>query len=100
MGHVKDRSYSILKQVVKALKPKILQGVKYVSENFVVEIIFRNFIKIIFGHGFSPVPLLHIFRTPFYKKTSGRLLLDGQVSKSKTMNVLNIWIFNDVKFIN
>ena len=28
-----------------------------------------------FPHGFSPVNLLHIFRTPFPKNTSGRLLL-------------------------
>ena len=68
---------------MKASKPEILQGAKYVSENFVEEIIFRNFIKIIFGHGCSPVTLLHIFRTPFYKKASGGLFLDGQVSKSK-----------------
>ena len=34
-----------------------------------------NFIKIALRHGCSPVYLLHIFRTPFLKKTSGRLLL-------------------------
>ena len=28
-------------------------------------------------HGCSPVNLLHIFRTPFYKNTSGLLLLEG-----------------------
>ena len=34
-----------------------------------------NFIEITLQHGCSPVTLLHIFRTPFHKKTSGRLLL-------------------------
>ena len=32
-------------------------------------------IKIALRHGCSPVNLLHIFRTPFPKNTSGRLLL-------------------------
>ena len=36
-----------------------------------------NFIEITLRHGCSPVNLLHIFRTPFTKNTSGRLLLDG-----------------------
>ena len=34
-----------------------------------------NKVEIILQHGFSPVNLLHYFRTPFYKNTSGRLLL-------------------------
>ena len=34
-----------------------------------------NFIEITLRHGCSPVNLLHIFRTPFPKNTSGRLLL-------------------------
>ena len=33
-----------------------------------------NFIEITLRHGCSPVNLLHIFRTPFTKNTSGRLL--------------------------
>ena len=35
-----------------------------------------NFIEISFHHGCSAVNLLHIFRTPFLKNTSGGLLLD------------------------
>ena len=35
-----------------------------------------NFIEITPRHGCSPINLLHIFRTPFLKNTSGRLLLD------------------------
>ena len=34
-----------------------------------------NFIEITLWHRCSPVNLLHIFRTPFTKNTSGRLLL-------------------------
>ena len=34
-----------------------------------------NFIEITLRYGCSPVNLLHIFRTPFYKNTSGWLLL-------------------------
>ena len=35
----------------------------------------NNFIEITLQHGCSPVNLLHIFRTPFVKNTSGLLLL-------------------------
>ena len=38
----------------------------------------KNFIEITLQHGCSPVNLLHIFRTPFPKNTSGRLLLNGK----------------------
>ena len=43
----------------------------------------RNFSEIALRHGCSPVNVLHIFRTPFPKNTSGRLLLlfVGQVSR-------------------
>ena len=34
-----------------------------------------SFIEVALPHGCSPVNLLHIFRTPFSKNTSGRLLL-------------------------
>ena len=34
-----------------------------------------NFINITFGHGCSPVNLLHVFRTSFFKNISGWLLL-------------------------
>ena len=37
-----------------------------------------NFIKIVLRHGCSPVNLLHIFRTPFVKKTFEGLLLENE----------------------
>ena len=45
-----------------------------------------NFTEIAHWHGYSPLNLLHIFRTPFLKNTSGRLLLfihtaDGFISR-------------------
>ena len=36
-----------------------------------------NFIEITLRHGWSPINLLHIFRTPFTKITSGWLLLEN-----------------------
>ena len=36
-----------------------------------------NFIEITLWYGCSPVNLLHIFRTPFYKNTYGGLLLNS-----------------------
>ena len=35
-----------------------------------------NFIEITLRHGCSPVNLLHFFRTPFSKNSSGRVLLE------------------------
>ena len=40
-----------------------------------------TFIGIIFRHGCSPVNLLYIFRTPFTKITSRRLLLSNVIAK-------------------
>ena len=39
------------------------------------KVLLCNFIEITLWHGCSPVNLLRIFRTPFYKNTSGWLLL-------------------------
>ena len=43
-----------------------------------------NFIEIIVWHGCSSVNLVHPFRTPFYKNTSGGLLLRIMVSWYKS----------------
>ena len=39
-----------------------------------------NFIEIALRHGCSPVDLLHIFRTPFPRNSSGWLLLESSLS--------------------
>ena len=49
----------------------------------------NNFIEITFRYGFSPVNLLHIFRTPFYKNTSDGLLLCITLEITKTY----VWLF-------
>ena len=43
-----------------------------------------NFIEITFRHGCTPVNLLHAFRAPFSKNTSGRLLLNSNKTYSKS----------------
>ena len=47
-----------------------------------------NFIEIALRHGCSPVTLLHNFRTPFPKSTSGWLLLKQEPSKKHFKNQL------------
>ena len=42
-----------------------------------------NFTEIALWHGYSPANLLHIFRTPFPKNTSGRLLLNQLTKHEK-----------------
>ena len=54
-----------------------------------------NFIEIALRHGCSPVNLLHIFRIPFLKNTSGRLLLKKQTWKSEygTCRKNKLWYY-------
>ena len=60
---------------------------------------FSNFIDVTFGHGCSPVNLLHIFRAPFYNNNSGGLLLEeGKLipqfsqNENKTLNIEKTYI--------
>ena len=46
---------------------------EYSSRSVISTKLVCNFIEITFRHGCSPVNLLHIFRTPFIKNTSGWL---------------------------
>ena len=70
----------------KSSHPEVFlgKGVLEICSKFTGELLCRNvilrkllcnFIKITLWHGWSPVYLLYIFRTPFTKKTSRRLLL-------------------------
>ena len=55
---------------------------KFVGKNQCQDVIliklFCNFIEILLRHGCPLVNLLHIFKTPFAKSTSGRLLLTAR----------------------
>ena len=51
------------------------KGVLKKCSTFTDEHSCHNFIEITLEHGCSPVNLLHIFRIPSLKNTSGRLLL-------------------------
>ena len=48
-----------------------------------------NFIEITLRHGFSPVNLLHIFRTPFSKNTSGGCFLKLAIRYKKIVYAVN-----------
>ena len=54
-----------------------------------------NFIEIAFRHGFSPINLLHIFRTPFLKNTSGGLLLNRTENFKKQRSTQKIHVITD-----
>ena len=53
-----------------------------------------NFIQITLRHGCSPVNLLHIFRTPFLKNTSGWLLLVFVRYSNRTVESIKVggWV--------
>ena len=52
-----------------------------------------NFIEITLRHGCSPVNLLHIFRAPFPKNTSGWLLLKLALDQCKSSSecAFQVW---------
>ena len=55
-----------------------------------------NFIEIALRHGCSPVNLLHIFRPPFSKNTSGRLLLIVRYLFDSHYCTLELWMHNNI----
>ena len=59
--------------------------------------LFCNFIEIALRHGCSPINLLHIFRTPFLKSTSGRLLL---YKVSSFLNIATIHLGDIAMFLS
>ena len=65
-----------LKDLEAALQRCSLEDVVKICSKFTEEHPCQShFIQIALWHGCSPVNLLHIFRTPFPKNTSGGLLL-------------------------
>ena len=63
-----------LKTKSRSSRPEVFlrKGVVRIYSKFTGEC---NFIEITLRHGCSPVDLLHVFRIPFLKSTSGRHLL-------------------------
>ena len=57
-----------------------------------------NFIEIALRHGCSPVNLQHIFRTPFTKDISGRLLLIFATIEPLRFS-FTLWIYTNIKNI-
>ena len=70
----KQPSKRVLKKMCSENMQQIYRGTPLLK--YVMSIKLQsNFIKITLQHGYSPVNLLHIFRTHFLKNTSGGLLL-------------------------
>ena len=61
----------------------------------VISIKLLNFIETTLRYKCSPIYLLHIFRTPFPKNTSGGLLLNVQNEISEILKMFQ----NNIKFI-
>ena len=58
-----------------------------------------NFLEITLRHGCSPANLLHIFRTPFPRNTSGCLLLDIENEMREIIAENKLWYTNVVLLI-
>ena len=66
------------------------KGALKICGKFAVEQLLCNFIEITLRHVCSPVNLLHIFRTPFPKNTSGELLLGNSNKISNSEESLSL----------
>ena len=67
-----------------------VRGPEFRVSGPIFPICLRNFIEIVLRYGCSPVNLLHIFRIPFLKNTSERLLLKVEEWSSKS-RCYKIW---------
>ena len=92
------------KGMIKSSRPEVLlrKGVLKTCSKFTGEHPCRsvisikllcNFVKIPLRHRCSPVTLLHIFRTPFSKNTSGWMLLYLCVNLFKNSTCCMIWSY-------
>ena len=65
-------------------------------QNMISTKIQNNFIEITLQHGCSPVNLLHIFRTPFPKNTSGGMLLKQEnLRRLRSLYKWNCFLINE-----
>ena len=76
---------------LSAISTKLLSNLFFLIFIFLILLLW-NFIEIKLRHECSPVNLLHIFRTPFLKNTSGRLLLNSR-GFSRRYPVLKVALF-------
>ena len=81
-----NSAFLVLKSMIRSSPPDVFLGKvilkicsKFTKENPYQSVIsiklLCNFIEIVLRHGYSPVTLLHIFKTRFCKNTFGGLLL-------------------------
>ena len=71
----------------------LVKGVLKICSKFTGEHRYRSVITLL--HGCSPVNLLHIFRTPFFKNTFGWLLLKNAIDFSSRF-IQNSFCFHNV----
>ena len=69
------------------------KGVLKICSKFTGKHPMSNFIEIALRHGYSPVNLLHIFRTPFSWNTSGWLLLNLWNNCVKSVQIRSFFWF-------
>ena len=74
-----SRSEVFLKQGILKISSKFTGD--HPCRNAILIKLQSNFIEITLRHGCFPVNLLHVFRTPFLKNASGRLLLWSYLQK-------------------
>ena len=101
-------NYSPLLQSFRSSRPEVFlgKGVLRICSKFTGEHpsriaismkLQRNFIEITLRHACSLVNLLHIFRTPFLKNTSGRLLLNLSIKIDRLHERCLCIIYSDTK---
>ena len=80
----------LCKVFFRSSRPKVFfrKGILKICSKFTGEYPCQtNFIEITLRHGCSPVNLLHIFRTLFYKNTFGWLLLFFVIAVNSYINI-------------
>ena len=102
MRHKEDTDKNLLLKKIRSSRPEVFLGIGFlkICSKFTGEHPCRkqsNFIEITLRHGCSPVSLLHIFRTSFFKNTSGWLLLKD-TKKIHCIKSVRIWSYSGLYF--